>query len=84
VPRIDLARIDAPRPKDEAGRRDLFQFGVAREAEGERRRPWRDDAPPARRGRRRNARERRGRRPGHAEPPPAQPEYIGSVENKAG
>ncbi len=35
VPRIDLARLDAPRAENEAGRRDLFQFGAAREPEEE-------------------------------------------------
>jgi hypothetical protein len=29
VPRIDLARLDAPRSAGEAGRRNLFGFGVA-------------------------------------------------------
>ena len=28
VPRVDLARIDRPRPDVQAGRRDLFQFGA--------------------------------------------------------
>jgi hypothetical protein len=35
VPRIDLARLDAPRADNEAGRRDIFQFGEAREPEEE-------------------------------------------------
>jgi hypothetical protein len=39
VPRINLARIDAPRGEDSAGRRDLFAFGRDREPEG-------DPAPP--------------------------------------
>ena len=30
VPRIDLARLDAARPEDGAGERDLFRFGAAR------------------------------------------------------
>ena len=40
VPRIDLARIDAPQAEDSAGRRDLFAFGRATE-------PEHDPAPPA-------------------------------------
>src|SRR5512141_627647 len=35
VPRIDLARVDARRAPSEAGRRDLFAFGSAREPENE-------------------------------------------------
>jgi hypothetical protein len=29
VPRIDLARLDAPHPDNDAGRRDLFDYGAA-------------------------------------------------------
>jgi hypothetical protein len=29
VPRIDLARLDAKRPENDAGRRDLFDYGAA-------------------------------------------------------
>src|SRR5512143_2051824 len=29
IPRVDLARLDAPRPGGEAGRRNLFEFGSA-------------------------------------------------------
>ena len=35
VPRIDLARLEAPPAENQAGRRDLFQFGSAREPEEE-------------------------------------------------
>jgi hypothetical protein len=86
VPRIDLARIDAPRPKDEAGRRDLFQFGAAREAEGEATPPVAVTTPPP------GAGGVAGGTPGSAVAggpvtpslPPLNLKYIGSVENKAG
>ena len=35
VPRIDLARLAAAHPDATAGRRDLFQFGSARDADAE-------------------------------------------------
>jgi len=35
VPRIDLARLSAAHPDTTAGRRDLFQFGSARDANAE-------------------------------------------------
>jgi hypothetical protein len=84
VPRIDLARVDAPRPRSEAGRRDLFAFGRGPEPE--------DAAPP-------EAVKTPPPRPetigpdgsGVVPPPPVTPtlpplnlKYIGSVENKAG
>ena len=42
VPRIDLARLDAPHADSEAGRRDLFAFGAVREPEA----PSEGGAPP--------------------------------------
>jgi hypothetical protein len=84
IPRIDLARIDAPRAEGEAGRRDLFAFGAAAPAEDE-------EAPPPATA---------ARTPGEASPgmpdttvagdaaapglPPLNLKYIGSVENKTG
>jgi hypothetical protein len=87
VPRIDLARVDSPRPPSEAGRRDLFAFGVAREPEEEA--PTEvAKAPPPTAGPGGVA----GGPPGEtavAGPvtpslPPLNLKYIGSVENKAG
>ena len=87
VPRIDLARIDAPRSEDSAGRRDLFAFGRAAEPE---------EDPDAAARRRDVARPPgAGGAPGMpgnpvaALPvtpslPPLNLKYIGSVENKAG
>jgi hypothetical protein len=87
VPRIDLARIDAPRSEDTAGRRDLFTFGRAAEPEEDLTRPPVVATPPASTG------------PGGASGmpadavatgpvtpslPPLNLKYIGSVENKAG
>src|SRR5512143_1456918 len=46
VPRIDLARIDAPRAESEAGRRDLFQFGSAPEPEEDAASPAVVSTPP--------------------------------------
>jgi len=86
VPRIDLARIDAPRAEDTAGRRDLFAFGRATEPEEAPKPPpvvATSPGPGA------------GGAPGlsgnpvAALPvtpslPPLNLRYIGSVENKAG
>ena len=86
MPRIDLARIDAPRGENEAGRRDLFAFGQA------------PASPRTSRRRRPSSRRRLLARPGGAPACPGTPwrppvtpslpplnlKYIGSVENKAG
>jgi hypothetical protein len=87
VPRIDLARIDAPRGEDAAGRRDLFAFGRAAEPE-EDRTPPPVVAPPL-------GSPGAGGAPGMPGSevaslpvtpslPPLNLKYIGSVENKAG
>jgi hypothetical protein len=34
VARIDLARLESPRPEPVAGRRDIFEFGAARSSRG--------------------------------------------------
>jgi hypothetical protein len=89
VPRIDLARIDAPRAESEAGRRDLFQFGSAPEPE-EGAAPPAVVATPAP-----GAAGAGGTAPGTPGEavtagavtpslPPLNLKYIGSVENKAG
>jgi hypothetical protein len=86
VPRIDLARVDAPRPKNEAGRRDLFQFGAAPEPEGEEAMPPVAAATPT------PGPAVAGGAPGAAAEggpirpslPPLNLKYMGSVENKAG
>jgi hypothetical protein len=83
VPRIDLARIDAPRGEDSAGRRDLFAFGRAAEPEKDRTSPPVVATPPVAPG----AAGGPGT-PGSAALPASLPplnlKYIGSVENKAG
>jgi hypothetical protein len=87
VPRIDLARIDAPRGENPAGRRDLFAFGRAAEPEEDPTPPSVVAAPPASAG----AGDAPGL-PGDAGAvlpvtpslPPLNLRYIGSVENKAG
>jgi hypothetical protein len=87
VPRIDLARVDAPRPESEAGRRDLFAFGAAREPE--------EEAPPTEVAKAPGAAgsgalaggapgETVAAGPGVPSLPPLNLKYIGSVENKAG
>ncbi len=85
VPRIDLARVDAPRAASGAGRRDLFAFGPASEPEEEPAPPVAVATPPA------GAAEAGGGSPGDAVAGPVTPslpplnlKYIGSVENKAG
>ena len=88
VPRIDLARVDAPRAVSEAGRRDLFAFGPASEPEDE-------PAPPAAATPPAGATGTGGAAagsPGDAVAggpvtpslPPLNLYYIGSVENKVG
>ena len=84
MPRIDLARIDAPRGEDVAGRRDLFAFGRAVEPE-EDLTPPPVVAPPV-------GSPGAGGMPGNEAAslpvtpslPPLNLKYIGSVENKAG
>jgi hypothetical protein len=92
VPRIDLARLDAPRTENEAGRRDLFAFGAAREREPEA--PPGGFAPPpsgatapgsAGGGVAGGATGEGGpSAPAAPSLPPLNLKYIGSVENKAG
>jgi hypothetical protein len=84
VPRIDLARMDAPRAEDSAGRRDLFAFGRAAEPEA-------DAAPPpvAVVPHVAPVAEAAAGMPGSGSPvtpslPPLKLWFIGSVENKAG
>ena len=85
VPRIDLARIDAPRVEDDAGRRDLFAFGEAQEP-AERLAPSPPSTGPT------AASGGLGGTPGDplasatatAGLPPLSLKYIGSVESKAG
>jgi len=86
VPRIDLARIDAPRGEDEAGRRDLFAFGAAPRPQEEAALPTVFVPPPA-------AVAAAGAATGTpggtlVGGPPSLPalnlKYIGSVENKVG
>jgi hypothetical protein len=88
VSRIDLARLDALRTENEAGRRDLFAFGAAREREPEA--PPGGLAPPPS-----GATAPGGAGGGVAGDavasapvapslPPLNLKYIGSVENKAG
>ena len=88
VPRIDLARIDAPRPESGAGRRDLFAFGAAREPEEEGTAHRGGESPPGRPapGGSRAARPGTPSLPARSTPslPPLNLKYIGSVENKAG
>jgi hypothetical protein len=90
VPRIDLARVDAPRGEDSAGRRDLFAFGRAAEPEEDRTPPPVVATPLGAPG----APGAAGApgMPGNGDPaqpvtpslPPLNLKYIGSVENKAG
>jgi len=85
VPRIDLARVDAPRPRTEAGRRDLFAFGSMREPEPQEPSEVVKTPSPT-------SPATAGGAPGGAfasgpvtpSLPPLNVKYIGSVENKAG
>jgi hypothetical protein len=85
VPRIDLARIDAPRGDNPAGRRDLFAFGRAAEPEQDRTPPAVVAVPPpAAPGPRVVPGETVPGTPVTPSLPPLNLKYIGSVENKAG
>jgi hypothetical protein len=86
VPHIDLARIDAPRAESEAGRRDLFAFGPAREPEEEAPPPASIATPPAGSGGSAGGAGVEAVASGPVTPslPPLNLKYIGSVENKAG
>jgi hypothetical protein len=85
VPRIDLARVDAPHRRTEAGRRDLFAFGSIRDPEPEEPPEAVKAPPPA-------PAATSGGAPGGAfasgpvapSLPPLNVKYIGSVESKAG
>ncbi len=89
VPRIGLARVDAPRSPSEAGRRDLFAFGRVREPEPEEGAPAEVvKTPPPASGPGGTAAGAPGgpMASGPLTPtlPPLNLKYIGSVENKAG
>jgi hypothetical protein len=88
VPRIDLARIDARRTEDQAGRRDLFQFGSTPEPEEDAAPPAVATSPPGAAGAGGAAAGTPGETvtAGSVTPslPPLNLKYIGSVENKAG
>ncbi len=88
VPRIDLARVDAERGEDRAGRRNLFEFGSGTALEEEEApAPVVATPPPVVAGPTGGA----TGLPGDAAALPAAPslpplnlKYMGSVENKAG
>jgi len=86
VPRIDLARIDGPRPENDAGHRDLFVFGQARELSDQAAAPppSATTPPAALAGGLGAAGDRTAA--GLAAPglTPLSLKYIGSVESKAG
>ncbi len=88
VARIDLARVDAPRPRSEAGRRDLFAFGRVPEPEPEEAAPAEvvKTPPPASGPGATTAGAPGTIASGLVTPtlPPLNLKYIGSVENKAG
>jgi hypothetical protein len=86
IPRVDLARLDAPRPDGDAGRRNLFDYGSPPAPVAAPAPPVVVATPPPA--------ERAGRgMPGMADGaggpavpslPPLNVKYIGSVENAAG
>jgi hypothetical protein len=79
VPRIDLARLDAKQPDNDAGRRDLFDYGAAPEPEetqGQQPPPM--PPPPV------NPPPMVASGPVVPTLPPLNLKYIGSVENAAG
>ncbi len=84
VPRIDLARLDAARGEDSAGRRDLFTFGREREPEENLAPP--PVAPPVAPPPTSSVEGPGGASGLPASPtlPPLKLYYIGSVESRAG
>jgi hypothetical protein len=92
VPRIDLARLDAQRAGNEAGRRDIFQFGTAREPEEEEMADSFVPPPAGATSPGAAGAATAGGAPGEAVAagpvtpslPPLNLRYIGSVESKAG
>ncbi len=87
VARIDLARVDAARGEDRAGRRDLFDFGTGAEPAEAPPPPVVTAPPPAVAGPAGGATGLPGdpaARPATPSLPPLNLKYIGSVENKAG
>ena len=86
VPRIDLARIDAPRTEEAAGRRDLFAFGRAAEPEVAPKPPpvFPTPSPPGAGGAAGLSGNPVAALPVTPGLPPLNLKYIGSVENKAG
>ncbi len=87
VPRIDLARIDAPRGENPAGRRDLFAFGRAAEPEDRTPPPvvaTPSTSPPGAGGAPGMPGDAVAAMPVTPSLPPLNLKYIGSVENKAG
>jgi hypothetical protein len=85
VPRIDFARVEAPRGEDRAGRRNLFDFGSAAELE-EGPPPIAATPPPLVAGPTGGATGLPGDAGAPAAPslPPLNLKYMGSVESKAG
>jgi hypothetical protein len=86
VLRIDLARVDGPRAPNEAGRRDLFEFGAAPKDEQADASPPVRVTPPAGAGGVGAGAPGTAVAGGPVTPslPPLNLKYIGSVENKAG
>jgi hypothetical protein len=84
VPRIDLARLDAPRGENEAGRRDLFAFGPAPKPEGPDLPPPVAAATPPQVAPRGTEGTATAGGPVTPSLPPLNLKYIGSVESKAG
>ena len=83
VPRIDLARVDAPRGEDRAGRRDLFDFGTAPAPEEAPPPPVAATPPPAATGTAGLPAAGTGV-PATPSLPPLNLKYMGAVENKSG
>jgi hypothetical protein len=79
VPRIDLARLDAKRPENDAGRRDLFDYGAAPAPQAADVAQPPPPPPPAT-----NPDSDGVSAPVVPTLPPLNLKYIGSVENAAG
>jgi hypothetical protein len=83
VPRIGLSRLDVPRPDDEAGRRDLFDYGAARMPEAVSPTPP-PFAPPPAASLPAAVGEAGAGGPTRPSLPPLNLKYIGSVESAKG
>jgi hypothetical protein len=84
IPRIDLARLEQPRPAGDAGKRNLFDFGAAATPLPPPPPPPPTEKPPQPIGPGGGSAGGSGQSSGPPPLPPLNVKYIGSVENASG